>query len=369
MIKKFFALIMVSVMLCGAAGCSAGSVPSDSEESAGEESGGGSETDIKVSDDKIEAAASGEDMEEWEKEYAKEYAVSGDEKFTWGFIDMGYEDTFTTKIRNTFVSYCEKNFPNVEVLEADGELDPNVQLQLAENFIAQGVDCIILIPQDADGCVGIVDTCIAEGMPLVCLNSVIHSEHLEKEVGYVGSSNYEAGKLQAQWLIENVEDAEPVSMCYQKGSDGYDHTTQRNDGLFETLDSAGYNYDLKATLISEYMRDVAMTNAEDWVTSFGDEIQVIACCNDESAMGTLQAYQAAGLSDHVKILGIDANQDCLQEVKNGNIACTVFQNALGQAKWGAVSAYDACVNGKQETPSFSIPFETVDATNVDEYLE
>ena len=65
--------------------------------------------------------------------------------------------------------------------------------------------------------------------------------------------------MQAEWLIENVDDTEPVNMCYQKGSDGYDHTTQRNNGLFETLDAAGFNYDLKATLISEYMRDIAMT--------------------------------------------------------------------------------------------------------------
>ena len=112
-----------------------------------------------------------------------------------------------------------------------------------------------------------------------------------------------------------------------------------------------------------------MTNAEDWITSFGDEIQVIPCCNDESAMGTLQAYQAAGLADNVKILGIDANQDCLKEVKAGTISCTVFQNAMGQAKWGAISAYDACANGKKETVSFSIPFETVDAKNVDQYLD
>ena len=51
-------------------------------------------------------------------------------------------------------------------------------------------------------------------------------------------------------------------------------------------------------------------------------------------MGTLQAYQAAGLANNVKILEIDANQDCLKEVEAGTIACTVFQNAMGQAKWG-----------------------------------
>jgi inositol transport system substrate-binding protein len=376
--KKLLAVLVTVGLVLSMMGCSGGSGGAAGASAAGDDAAGDTtetsdssgkvETDIKVSEDKIQAASE-ETLGDWEVAYTKEYAPSGEEEYTWGFIDMGFEDTFTTKIRNTFVSYCKKNFPNVKVLEADGELDPNVQLQLAENFIAQGVDCIILIPQDADGCVGIVDTCMAEGMPLVCLNSVIHSDHLEKEVGYVGSSNYEAGKLQAEWLMENVDDTEPVVMCYQKGSDGYDHSAQRYNGLFETLDAAGYNYDLKAVLISEYMRDIAMTNAEDWITSFGDEIQVIPCCNDESAMGTLQAYQAAGLADNVKILGIDANQDCLKEVKAGTISCTVFQNAMGQAKWGAISAYDACANGKKETVSFSIPFETVDAKNVDQYLD
>lgn len=372
--RKVLALLLIIGLVFGAVGCtSGGAVPQGKADAAtgnaleAEDLGSGVETDIKVSEKEIEAAAEG--VGDWEEEYAADYAMSGEESFTWGFIDMGFEDTFTTKVRNTFVSYCEKNFPNVKVLEADGELDSNIQLQLAENFIAQGVDCIVIIPQDSDGCVGVVDTCMAEGVPLVCLNSVIHSDHLEKEIGFVGSSNYEAGKLQAEWLIEHVDDSESVKMCYQKGSDGYDHTAQRYNGLFETLDKEGYNYELKSTLISEYMRDTAMTNAEDWVTSFGDEIQVIGCCNDESAMGTLQAYRAAGLADNVKILGIDANQDCLKEVQKGNIACSVFQNAMGQAKWGAISAYDACAKSKKETPSFSIPFETVDASNVEEYLD
>ncbi|MCI8732054.1 MAG: substrate-binding domain-containing protein [Lachnospiraceae bacterium] len=377
--RKLMAVILAAGLAVSMAGCSGGApAPQGSSDSAegetvedtaemGEESGGGVETDIVVSDKEIQAAA--ENSKDWEKEFAEEYDISGDEEFTWGYIDMGFEDTFTTKIRNTFVKYCEQNFPNVKVLEADGEMDANIQLQLAENFIAQGVDCIILDPTDADGCVGIVDTCMAEGVPLVAVNAVIHSDHLEKEVGFVGSSNYEAGEIQGQWLIDNVDDSETVNLCYQRGTEGYDHTTQRYNGLFDTLDDAKYNYELKADLIGDYMRDIAMTNAEDWVTSFGNEIQVVACANDEMAMGSLQAYQAADLAKEIKFLGIDANQDCLQEVKNGNVACTVFQNAMGQAKWTAVSAYDACINGSKETASFSIPFEKVDQSNVDDYLD
>lgn len=377
--RKLMAVILAAGLAVSMAGCSGGApAPSGSSDGGegeavestaegGEESGGGAETDIVVSDKEIQAAA--ENSKDWEKEFGEKFDINGDEEFTWGYIDMGFEDTFTTKIRNTFVKYCEQNFPNVKVLEADGEMDANIQLQLAENFIAQGVDCIILDPTDADGCVGIVDTCMAEGVPLVAVNAVIHSDHLEKEVGFVGSSNYEAGQIQGQWLLDNVDDAETVNLCYQRGTEGYDHTTQRYNGLFDTLDDAKYNYELKADLIGDYMRDIAMTNAEDWVTSFGDEIQVVACANDEMAMGSLQAYQAADLAKNIKFLGIDANQDCLQEVKNGNVACTVFQNAMGQAKWTAVSAYEACVNGKKETASFAIPFEMVDQSNVDDYLD
>lgn len=87
------------------------------------------------------------------------------------------------------------------------------------------------------------------------------------------------------------------------------------------------------------------------------------------SLGTLQAYQAANLAGNVKILGIDANQDALQEVKKGTLAGTVFQNALGQAKWAACSAYDACDNGTKETKGVDVPFELVDASNVDNYLE
>ena len=296
-------------------------------------------------------------------------AVSGDEEFTWGYIEMGYKVTFASKIRNTLVYYCEKNFPNVTVLTADGQSDANTQLQICENYIAQGVDCIILNPTDADGCVGVVETCRENNMPLVLVNSLVHTDLLDNGVGFVGSDNRQAGALEAQWILDNIDDTETVKMCYQYSEQGYDHTTLRYEGVFDTLDEAGFNYELVSSQISNFYRDKAMNNAEDWITAYGDEITVIPCCNDESAMGTLQAYQAADLADGVSILGIDANQDALQEVKKGTLAGTVFQNALGQAKWAAASAYDACVNGSLDTKGVQVPFELVDASNVDDYLE
>ena len=339
---------------------------SEEKEEASSAPGSDAETDVMVAKEQIDKAAEG--LGDWEADYS-DMAVSGDESFTWGYIEMGYKVTFASKIRNTLVYYCEKNFPNVNVLTADGESDPNRQMQICENFIAQGVDLIILNPTDADGCVGIVELCQENKMPLLLVNSVVHTDLMNNGIGFVGSDNRQAGALEAQWIMDNVDDTDTVKMCYQYGQEGYDHTTLRYQGVFETLDEAGYNYELLSYQICDYFRDKALNNAEDWITAYGEDVTVIPCCNDEAAMGTLQAYQAANLADNVKILGIDANQDALQEVKKGNLAGTVFQNALGQAKWAACSAYDACVNGTQETKGVDVPFELVDASNVDNYLE
>ena len=330
-----------------ASSSAAESEAAESEDASAEASG-----DIIVPLDQIKASVDG--IGDWEAEYS-DMAVKGDEKFTWAYIDMGYNDMSTNKLRNTFVKYCELFFPNVTVLEADGELDANRQIQHVENYITQGVDCIILNTVDADACVGAVDTAIENNVRMVVVNSQVNHPELFKRIGYVGSSEFEAGKIQADWMIENIDDTETVKVCYQRGSDGYIQTTGRYSGLFETLDEAGFNYELVSELNSKYMRDTAMTNAEDWITSYGDTIQCIPCCCDEVAMGTLQAYRAAGLIDTVDIIGIDAKQDCLQELKDGNIAATVFQDMLAQAKWAAVSAYDACVNDTVETKSVSVP--------------
>lgn len=147
--------MVISLTACGGGAASGGAAAGSTAGAAADAGSGDSETDIMYTKADIEASVNG--IGDWESQY--DMAVQGDEKFTWGYIDMGFKDTFTTKIRNTFKYYCSLYFPNVTILEGDGEMDPNRQLQLAENFITQGVDAIILDPTDADGCLGIVQAC------------------------------------------------------------------------------------------------------------------------------------------------------------------------------------------------------------------
>ncbi|MCH1980885.1 hypothetical protein MCG44_14280, partial [Lawsonibacter sp. OA9] len=90
--KKLLAVLLTMGLVLGMTGCSGGSAgtaggsPGDDPAlSEGTEASGGAgkvETDIKVSEDKIQAASE-ETLGDWEVAYTEEYAPSGEEEYTW----------------------------------------------------------------------------------------------------------------------------------------------------------------------------------------------------------------------------------------------------------------------------------------------
>lgn len=237
-------------------------------------------------------------------------------------------------------------------------------MQVCENFITQGIDCLGISAVDSDGCVQICKLAHENNVPFVVVNSDVNCGVVDHF--FIGSDHYYSGQLQAEYLIDNVDDSETVNLFYLGGTDGFTHTTLRRAGVYDTLDKAGYNYKVVSDQEGEYLRDKGMTITEDWITRYGEDIDVIVAANDDMAMGALQALTAADNHD-VVICGIDANQDTCEAVADGRIAMTVFQDGTNQGKWGAICMYAA---SKGAEPEFlDVPYVAVTKDNVDEYLK
>jgi len=342
---------------------------SEASEAASSAASGASEeassaAESEASGDASAAADTGE-LKDWEQKYVDDgYIPTGDGKYTFAFISQDFKDTFSQSVTSGIEDYVAKAYPNVELLVGDGEQDVNRQVQLAENFITQGVDVLMLSSSDSDGCVVICETARENNVPLVVVNSDVACPEVDHF--FAGSDHYYSGQLQAEYLIDNVDDSEKLNLCYLGGTNGFTHAKLRREGLYETLDKAGFNYNLLSDQEGKYLRDKAMDITEDWIIQFGEDIDIIVAANDEMAMGAMQALQAAGIND-VVICGIDANEDARLAVKDGSLAMTVFQDAVSQGKWGAIEAYTVAETGR--APEYlDIPYLPVTAENVDEYL-
>jgi inositol transport system substrate-binding protein len=249
----------------------------------------------------------------------------------------------------------------VKLIVADAQRDAARQVQQAENFIAQGVDIIILNPCEVDGSSPAVEKALAAGIPVVNVNS----ETRATPTAFVGSHDEESGKIAMNYIAQRLHGQGNVVMI--QGFLGQAAQIERAQGAREVLAQfAGLR--LIADQTAEWDRAKAMSLMENWIQSYGSKINAVFAQNDEMGVGALHALEEAHMKDKVPVVGIDAIAEALQMVKAGRLDATVFQDARAQ---GSTAVETACriVRGQPYEKQTFIPFQLVTADNIGEFTK
>jgi len=257
---------------------------------------------------------------------------------------------------------AEANKLNVRLIEADGQGKAENQISQVENFIAQGVNAIILNPYDKEGSAPAVELAIKAHIPIVVVNALV--SNLDKANAYVGSEDAEAGRIEAQRIMDVLHGKGNVVIIH--GPNGHSAEVQRSEGIREIL--AKYpDVKVVAEQTANWDRAQALNLMENWLAS-GRQIDAVLAQNDEMALGALKAVEAAGKQDQIAVIGIDAIPDALKAVADGRMVGTVFQDAKGQGTL-AVDTTVAIVQGKAIKHDNYIPFQLVTKENVASFMK
>ena len=276
-------------------------------------------------------------------------------------VSMLFDDLWLTILRDAMTAYAESQ-PGVELIMVDSKEDVATQLGQVENFVAQGVDAIILIPANTDATDPMTKAAVDAGIPLVYVNR--KPANLPEGVAYAGSDSIVAGTLQMEWIAEQLEGKGNVVIM--NGNLSQEAAQQRTAGVKEV--AAKYP-DIK--IIKEdtanWSRDQGLALMENWLAT-GDQIDAVASNNDEMAIGALAAIEAAGKLGQILVGGVDASPDALDAMDKGRLNVTVFQNAAGQGE-GGIKAAIALARGEEIEQITWIPYELVTPENYKEYMK
>lgn len=91
---------------------------------------------------------------------------------------------------------------------------------------------------------------------------------------------------------------------------------------------------------ANWATDKALSLVETWLNTDPD-VGGVWCANDNMATGALQALDAAGLKGKVGVVGIDANTDIVEAVRDGNATATVSSNGYLQGGYTLAICYAA----------------------------
>lgn len=209
------------------------------------------------------------------------------------------------------------------------EDDREEQIKVVEDFIARRVNGIVLAPLDDKALCGPVAEAVAEGIPVVIIDSGLESD---KMASFVATDNFKGGCLAAERLGTLLGGKGKVVMLrYQEGSAS---TMERERGFMETLPKAFPDIDIVSS--NQYAgatTESAMQRAENILIQHPG-IDGIFCPNESSTFGMLRALQSAGLAGKVKFVGFDTSTKLAEALAAKELHGLVLQNPYRMGKLG-----------------------------------
>lgn len=273
---------------------------------------------------------------------------------------LSLQSEFIVKVRDAMESEAEKQ--QVRLIVNDAQRAAVTQVQQVESFIAQGVDAIILNPCEMEASSPAVEKAKAAGIPIINVNSETNAQ----PDGFVGSRDEESAEIALNHIVELL--GGEGNLLIMHGYMGQAAQLKRAAAT-ETVLAEHPGIKLLAQQTAEWDRAKAMSLMENWIQSYGEEIDAVFAQNDEMGMGALQALEQAGLKDQVAVVSIDAIDDALQAVKDGRLDATVYQDARAQGAQAVQMALDFVRSSDSVSErEVYIPFQLVTSENVDEFI-
>ncbi len=212
---------------------------------------------------------------------------------------------------------------NVQVGSVPTEADTDEQLALAESYLEQGFDALLVSPITPSNLNSALAAATEAGLPVINVDELIPPDAaLEAGIDIaqrIASNNYQAGQLAGNYVLANLEAGSQVAIL--EGLAGNVSGQARRDGFFDTVNGT-------MEVVASQPADWDRTRALDVTTNIlqsNPDVRAIYAANDTMALGAAEAVRAAGLEGQIIIIGTDAVPEALDAIREGRMTGTVAQ--------------------------------------------
>ena len=294
------------------------------------------------------------------------FALATQSKIKIGVTLAMFDDVFITNVRDAMTKWASTH-PDVELTVVDAAGDTAKQVGQVENFLAQGMDAVVILPVDTTATGPMTKAIVKAGKPLVYVNR--KPEKLPKGVGYVGSKSIDAGVMNMEELGKAMGGKGNLAILIGELSDEPAHG--RTDGIKQVVKEQFPNIKVTREQTGHWKREPGKTIMEDWLAS-GQQLDGVAANNDEMALGALQAIKAAGKLGKIPVGGTDGTHDALESMGKGELNNTVFQDPVAQGEEAVNAAYLLVKkepNPKMVDDNAWIPYQKITKENYKSFMK
>jgi D-xylose transport system substrate-binding protein len=289
-----------------------------------------------------------------------------------GFAMATVKEERWQRDQKAFLEHCEKMKVECPVTIADNKAEK--QLNDVQQLLTQGVDVLVIAPQDATQAAQMVDAAKAKGIPVISYDRLINSDKIDV---YISHQVPVIGRKIAEYALQKAPKGNYV-MVYGASTDNNAHIMKKEQ--LAVLQPAVDKGDIKIVAdqyITDWKPEEALKFAENALTQNADKIDAFVVSNDGMAGGVISALEKKDLAGKILVTGQDAQISALQSIAEGKQTMTVYKPIIPLANTAVEAAIKLAKketlvdakpfmndNLKKEIPAILLEVQVVDKENL-----
>jgi ribose transport system substrate-binding protein len=246
----------------------------------------------------------------------------------------------------------------LQVQAAEREIDVDKQMQIVENMLQTGIDVLAITPSGSREIVSALVKASKANVPIVIVDTRLDAKAAAaagvKPQTFIGSDNYEGGKLAGEYVVSSTGGKARVGIL--EGIPGHETGDSRLRGFRDAVAKAP-GITIVASQPANWERDQGFNVFQNMLQAHRD-IDTVFAASDLMALGAIEAIAAAGRTGKIRVVGFDALDDAKKAVEAGTMAATVAQFPYDMGK-AAVESAVKILAGEKLPPDIMVKLEMV----------
>ena len=236
------------------------------------------------------------------------------------------EDIWRDKLNNELVMSTYQH-DNVTLKFASANDNDRLQKQQIEQFIKEGVNLLIVSPNQIHTISSVIDKAYDAGIPVILFDRKTDSK---KYTAFIGADNYEAGYEIGNFIGQQLDGKGNIAeIC---GLQASSPAIERNRGFMDALkDYSGIK--VIARKHGDWVKESGVMAMDSVLSQTKEPIQYVFAQNDRMALGALQSIKKHKIKG-IRIVGIDALPvpgGGMENVRDGNLEASYIYPTRGDS--------------------------------------
>ncbi len=278
-------------------------------------------------------------------------------KYLIGFSQCNNNEPWRKAMNDAAAAEALKH-PDIDLAFQDAEQKNDLQVNQVRLLVRQGIDLLIISPNEAAPLTPIVEEVYKSGTPVIILDRAILSESY---TCFIGANNREIGKQAGEYAVQLLGGKGKVVEI--QGLPGSPPAIDRSEGFHDAIANSP-EIEIIHNPVADWLKSKAIDQMKIALQA-QPHIDLVYGHNDPMALGAYLAAKQVGRETEMKFIGIDALwHEGVQAVIDGQLDATFWYPTCGKE---AIEYASKILRGEEVPKIVTLPTKLITKENAQEF--